>query len=539
MNKKNTLNFNMNLRIFGIVVFVVFFAVFSIYYIISSHQWNTVLTDAKTNLDTASVYINTEATFYINSSITLVSNNEFSKILKTDYTNTEEKLSAYTKIAGFFNMLSVPSANPKTLFTIYTANTSLLPCKYVKTMDEIPMNDADTLIYRIKFSDIIWNTENGNSFVFYRNLTAPEQYVNVLRTEIPSEKINTYINSISSDKNIVTLEDVKGKNAAKYENTLINGKKIVSYVPCNVKRDIYVKNLAAAMLCFLCISLVMFLASFLLTNNLTKKIYIFIDSINNDDILNEPTKAEFMHTYDEFSPIKQKIIDLLEAKHNLSRRIEEVNRNNNLLELQLLQAKFNPHLLYNTLSVIKWNVMSETTDNIAPTIDLLTTYYRHVLNLDTVIPIREEFKFLEQYVHIMEFAHSERYNAVFEADEEVLEIRIIKLMLQPLVENAILHGLNHRDNAKIKVSAVLEEGTLVLRIEDNGYGIPEEKLAEIRNGVCNSVYKSYGIRNTTNLLTIYFGKDNFEFTINSEPDRGTVSEIKIFDYRRIKEGNLI
>lgn len=175
----------MNLRIFGIVIFVVFFAVFSIYYIISSHHWNTILTDAKTNLGSASVYINTEATFYINSSITLVSNNKFSKILKTDYTNTEEKLSAYTKISGFFNILSVPSANPETLFTIYTANTSLLPCKYVKTMDEIPINDADTLIYRIKFSDIIWNTENQNSFVFYRNLN--DAYLKYTRIKSSAE----------------------------------------------------------------------------------------------------------------------------------------------------------------------------------------------------------------------------------------------------------------------------------------------------------------------------------------------------------------
>lgn len=125
----------------------------------------------------------------------------------------------------------------------------------------------------------------------------------------------------------------------------------------------------------------------------------------------------------------------------------------------------------------------------------------------------------------MEYAHSQHYSFEYNVSEELADYPIIKHSLQPLIENAVLHGLNQIEDAKIRLYAFCKDGRNFIQISDNGRGMSKEKIDEILSDSYTSVYKSYGVRNTKQRLLIFFGKENFDFKITSVPDAGTTITI--------------
>lgn len=305
--------------------------------------------------------------------------------------------------------------------------------------------------------------------------------------------------------------------------TLRNNSVLYSVIPLEVKYNIIFKNILIAIIIFITLSgLFLFIAIFI-TKKLTSDIYTFIDNINNNNL----SYSENIHTkkYSEFEIIENKIIELLKSINKLHNQLEATEKQMQEIELEVMQSKFNPHLLYNTLSAVKWNIMQGTTDKLYSLIDLLTKYYRTVLNQNTIITLKEEIDLIEQYVSIMSFAHSEDYKLKLDISESLNSFQIMKHTLQPLVENAILHGINNKKDGIISISAHEDAGSIIIKIHDNGYGMTQEKINELNTDNYTSVYKNYGIRNTKNRLLLFFGKESFRFCIESTLSQYT--EIKL------------
>ncbi|MCG7377711.1 sensor histidine kinase [Paenibacillus sp. ACRSA] len=211
-------------------------------------------------------------------------------------------------------------------------------------------------------------------------------------------------------------------------------------------------------------------------------------------------------------------------------------------ELEALQAQINPHFLYNTLNSVVRMVGMSRNEEVVTMITSLSRLFRISLSQGkTIITVREELEHAHHYLTIqqMRFKHKFRFN--MEADEETLDCLTLKLVLQPLIENAIVHGIEYdMDEGQIEIRVYQEEANLVLRIMDNGVGMTEEQVSSLLNG--NVIVKSgagsgVAVRNVHDRIQLYYGNDyGLEFA--SELEEGTTVWIRIpVQYKReLREG---
>lgn len=194
-------------------------------------------------------------------------------------------------------------------------------------------------------------------------------------------------------------------------------------------------------------------------------------------------------------------------------------------DMEILQAQINPHFLYNTLETINWMALSMKQKEISQMVVLLGTFLRLSLNKGkNVYLVRDELNHLKCYLDIQNIRCGGKISFSLEVEEEVQECRMVKLLLQPLVENAILHGFDFRKGmGKILLKAYKEGEYLCFRVEDDGCGMTEEQI----NSICDMESESgYGLKNVIKRIAFYYG-NGCGLTIHSIPGEGTAIEIKI------------
>ncbi|MBD3922609.1 sensor histidine kinase [Paenibacillus sp. PR3] len=150
-------------------------------------------------------------------------------------------------------------------------------------------------------------------------------------------------------------------------------------------------------------------------------------------------------------------------------------------ELRSLQAHIKPHFLYNTLDTIQWMARRRNADDVADVVGSLSKLFRIGLNRGSdMIPLAEEFEHISSYMNIQQTRYSGKISFTVSLDPAVADLYVLKLMLQPIVENAIYHGVKERRGpGVIDVSAKEEDGAVLLRVADDGAGIPPDKLARL------------------------------------------------------------
>lgn len=194
-------------------------------------------------------------------------------------------------------------------------------------------------------------------------------------------------------------------------------------------------------------------------------------------------------------------------------------------ELEILQAQINPHFLYNTLETINWMALSMKQKEISNMVILLGKFLRLSLNKGKDLYfVRDELNHLKCYMEIQNIRHGGRIEFSVEGDESVLECKMVKLLLQPVVENSILHGFDFRSGAgQIWVKVLGEEPYIYFTVTDDGCGMDKE-LAE---KICDmSSEAGYGIKNVIKRIQLYYG-DEGSLSIRSTPQVGTTVEIRI------------
>jgi sensor histidine kinase YesM len=252
---------------------------------------------------------------------------------------------------------------------------------------------------------------------------------------------------------------------------------------------------------------------------LTNRLYYLISSINTEiESLEKRDNAAIIGGDDEFKQINSSF-------HGLIERIKESYRNNasvesekRLLEAELQQDLINPHFLYNTLESIKWAAKDKQVTGI---IDSMVMYYRTSLNKgDPMLPVRQELDLVEEYIKLQRFAFESDFRYSIECDAEASRCLMLKHLLQPAVENAIIHGIDKKGSVgRIAVSCRRREDMLVFTVEDNGSGISEEKLAGLRSGQSGSS-AGFGLGNVRKRLALYYGAEA-SLLIESDPGSGT------------------
>lgn len=193
-------------------------------------------------------------------------------------------------------------------------------------------------------------------------------------------------------------------------------------------------------------------------------------------------------------------------------------------QMKSLQAQIKPHFLYNTLDIIKWMILDQKNDEAAQMVNTLSKYLRQSINKGPgIIPLREELELSRTYICIMQTRFKNRFTVNFEIEDAAEMYQIPKLSLQPLLENALLHGILYceKPEKELTVRAWVADGCVYIEIEDNGNGMKEETVRALEAGTVG-----YGLSNVRKRLAL-FSKGNGEFNIFSREGFGTCIAIKI------------
>lgn len=200
-------------------------------------------------------------------------------------------------------------------------------------------------------------------------------------------------------------------------------------------------------------------------------------------------------------------------------------------EFDTLQSQINPHFLYNTLDIIVWMIENEQKQEAVKVVTALARFFRISLSKGkSIIPVRDELEHVRNYLMIQQKRFKNKFTYQIEAGPEVFPMASLKLMLQPLVENAIYHGMEFMDGDGEILIRVWQEGEkLIFIIRDNGLGMTKEKAEGLLTGETHSVSgkgSGIGVKNVNERIRLYFG-EGYGLSIFSEPDEGTTIQISL------------
>ena len=200
-------------------------------------------------------------------------------------------------------------------------------------------------------------------------------------------------------------------------------------------------------------------------------------------------------------------------------------------EFDTLQSQINPHFLYNTLDIIVWMIENEQKAEAVKAVTALARFFRISLSKGkSIITVRDELEHVRNYLMIQHMRFKNKFTYEIQAEDGVLELASLKLMLQPLVENAIYHGMEFMDgDGEILLKVWKEEGDLYFSVIDNGLGMTEEQVGNLFTGASHVDSKrgsGIGVKNVNERIKLYFG-DKYGLSIESEPDEGTTVKIHL------------
>lgn len=199
-------------------------------------------------------------------------------------------------------------------------------------------------------------------------------------------------------------------------------------------------------------------------------------------------------------------------------------------EFDTLQSQINPHFLYNTLDIIVWMIENERQAEAVKAVTALARFFRISLSKGkSIITVGDELEHVRNYLMIQAMRYKNRFTYRIEAEDEVLSMSSLKLLLQPLVENSIYHGMEFMDgDGVVEVKVRKEDEYLYFTVSDNGLGMTEERVRNLldasqqvtsqRDGTSKG--SGIGVRNVNERIKLYFGEE-YGLTIESEPDEGT------------------
>ncbi len=208
----------------------------------------------------------------------------------------------------------------------------------------------------------------------------------------------------------------------------------------------------------------------------------------------------------------------------------EVEKNLQQAELKALQSQMNPHFLFNSLNIIARLAYLEGADETKDMVHALSDLLRHSLRKEEIVTLNEELSYIQDYIKIQKARFAEKIEFIIDVDEDLLKYKIPFMSLQPLVENAIIHGLEPRgEEGVIKIVSDEDEDRLIIKIIDNGVGIPKEKIREIIEARERKVTETHtsgvGINNVHQRLRHYYGS---KYGVEIDSTLGEGTEVRIY-----------
>ncbi|WP_139376047.1 sensor histidine kinase [Clostridium oryzae] len=518
------------------------------------YETNQNITDS---VKQAAENINYKMNIYNNLSYYIAFNPDINSAINQKYTNNYDVHNSIKNIIDpYFETLRSIHKDVETI-TIYSANSIAQNSSVVTPKDRI----KDSYWYKkvINANDTKWFCNDKNLFSVrklvsgYGELSPNILYMNINYDDVFQElnKIiaNEYGVYVLDDSNNVIFAKNKFKDKEKalipkqIANTKIKNLKEnnVKYIVTKYKvsecgwniyfykpmKSIYINVnkilFAVIFMVVICCGIVYSftkLFSYIFVNRiekLTKEVRL-IEMGNLQ--LNMNTNSE-----DEIGKLINSFKYMISRINNLIKEVYESKINEREAEMKALQAQINPHFLYNVLSTINWKAIEVGSEDISKVTQELSTFYRTTLNNGkNIISIKDEIANTKSYIEIQSIMHSYSFDVIYNINKELYNYTTIKLILQPIVENAIDHGIDEKRQGRgiIEISGNIVNGCIEFIITDNGTGIDND----MKERLLSQTSKGYGLKNVNDRIKLFYGND-YGISIESELNKYTKVKVII------------
>ena len=321
----------------------------------------------------------------------------------------------------------------------------------------------------------------------------------------------------------------KSRSVFYYTETLNNGWVLEAYI----SKKILLGRVINLGLVLLAIVFIMILIAAKVTNMISGTVTNPIGKLI--ELMEEAERHEFnvqmnVKYKDEVAVLGNKFNNMMEFTRHLIAVNNQEQENLREAELKTLQMQINPHFLYNTLETVIWLIRSGDNAKAISAVTSLSKFFRIGLSRGkNVITLREELEHVKEYMKIQNIRYRNKIEfLIFLEDESILNQEIPKLILQPIVENAIYHGIQEKlEGGSIKIKIEKRDNKIInINVTDNGIGMTDIQLERLRMGLESKESAGFGMYNTNQRLKKFFGKD-FCLKIESEFGEGTIVEFDI------------
>lgn len=469
----------------------------------------------------------------------LVWNSNLQQAVGQNYTENIQMYTVYRDIIdpAISNMENMDSAVKRV--TIYSTNDTLYPHgENLLPADQMEIPLEELKDYKLHCYPIPDSNELNMYCKMYSKYT---EYENIVFISLDYKKIFSGFTSIFADDFGITIKDEAGNLVFRFEQGEMDDvsdnyvTKTVLINPVNWKiecfRPIALIADSARSITFLVLMIILgccgmvTILSMLLTRSVVRPLHELITNIDQIKIgsmsvnaVNE-SQDEIGHLFRSFKSMMDRLNDMIEEVYQSKILQQEY-------EMKALQAQINPHFLYNSLSLINWKAILAEQTEISEMAQLLSTFYRTTLNRGkNITTVKGEWDNTCSYVKIQQMLHSGKFETTLEIEEDMMQCEILNLLLQPVVENAIVHGLDHKiteGTKKLEIFGRKEHGELVFTVCDNGCGMSEE----IKQNLLTMESKGYGVQNVHHRIQLYYGTQ-YGLKYESKKNEGTRVTITI------------
>jgi Predicted signal transduction protein with a C-terminal ATPase domain len=274
------------------------------------------------------------------------------------------------------------------------------------------------------------------------------------------------------------------------------------------------------------IGILLIICVFCVTSLLTQKIRLLSNAVKqvDEDCLDFPLDIQ---SYDEIGALSAQFKAMLERIRQLVKKVKSGEEAKHKAEIAVLQSQMNPHFLYNSLNTIKFLASIQGIDNIGNVAESLSSLMHINMDGRSFIHIQEDAAFIQSYLEIQNYRYINTFEYRIHIEDSAEPYMIPKLLIQPLVENSLKHGLKGKSAGGIlRIDYLIDGNHLKVIVEDNGSGISDERIQDILNRNLNTNAGHIGIYNIRERIHMYFGPD-YDIEIISQPGIFTRFEIMI------------
>jgi two-component system, sensor histidine kinase YesM len=491
-----------------------------------------------------------------NSKIDYAASNDYIRevLMKSKNYDLTEVYTSYEAIRSIFSALENDGKN--NTFFIYSYDENIYNGNNILKLKHIP-NEVLNQIETYKDYNYKWVTDksayeqrNEDYIGIYRTLYTSDAPYAVLEVRIGMSKLANTINQELPVGTFVSYWDRKGSTAVLKEgqetgrkaeelsreyiklgslsnyyvlsyNLKYNSHTLLMFIPKSHVKSKLIPTIYYSLTILVAIIAIIYMSVIQTSTRLMKTLKYTINKINKN--IDSLITSEDTVTYikgDEFGEINDKFTEMMATIKEYHTQCLQYAEEKKKLELKVLQERINPHFLYNTLSGIKW---AYPDDELGKIIDSMVKYYRISLSHgNEIISIQEELDLIYQYLVLQRFAYDSDFVFTIECEEEAKIFGINKLLLQPILENAILHGINGLQDGggHIDIKVHKEASNIIFTIKDNGVGMSEEKVAKILKPGNGERFMGYGMNNIQQRIKILYG-EAYGISIESKQGKGT------------------